>query len=334
MGKRGAPAPAPALQGGLISPRPRWLHGLVTPGSCAGSSSLLPEAGQAGRGGGLTAQPDTAGRLCVSPPRPQMPAEPARAEGQTQPCCPAPPGTHPRAPSLHQLPPQLLGTTEPGTIKPPDWVPPDQVPPNHQPRYHQLGYHQLRYHQATGSCTTRSDTTGLGTTKPPGSATTEPQGHVPPGQVPPNHKVVDYQVGFHQVRCYQATASRTTTSGTAGLGPTKPLGQVPLGRAPPSWVPPRSQPRGWLAGGGASQPLAEQRMQSPGLTTPRCLFLSPVLSTSSPCKATRPGGEPATRCQSHFHLGLPRPRVGVSGVCPVRIPLHACRSTAAPHKHP
>lgn len=122
---------------------------------------------------------------------------------------PAPPGTHPRAPSLHQLP-QLLGTAEPGTIKPPDRVPPGQVPPSHQLgyhrlRYHRLGYYQVRYHRATGLGTTSSGTTGSGTTKP--------LGHVPPHQVPPGRVLPSHWVGYHWVGHHRAGSHRV-----AGLG--------------------------------------------------------------------------------------------------------------------
>lgn len=124
-GKRGPSAPA--LQGGLIRLRPRSLR----------ERQPSPQGRTGGEGRGTRRSGWYSGEtLC--PPGPQMPAEPAKAEGQTQACCPAPPGTYPRAPSLHQLP-QLLCT-----IKPPDWVLSGQVPPSHR-----LEYHQVRYSGAT-----------------------------------------------------------------------------------------------------------------------------------------------------------------------------------------
>lgn len=92
-GDKGTPSPCACAAGGLISPRPHSLRDLVTPGS-------LHRDRQGGEGDSLLSLMEKRD----SAPQPQVPAEPIRAMGQTQPCCPAPPGTSPRAPSLHQLP--------------------------------------------------------------------------------------------------------------------------------------------------------------------------------------------------------------------------------------
>lgn len=151
-GEEGTPSPCACAPGGLISPRPRsllWPRYAQLPAPRAAVCSPRQDAR-----GGEGDRPLSLMQGGHSAPQALNPCRADQSLGQTQPCCPAPPGTRPRAPSLYQLP-QPLGTTELGTTEPPARVPPGQVPlaqvpPSHWDKYHQFRHYRAGSHRVAG----------------------------------------------------------------------------------------------------------------------------------------------------------------------------------------